>query len=164
MRHLKVTPELLGTLGEAYFKEYCTQHGWAYTSLEQISKNPTHKDKLEFKHGFERILVKIPLEIQKEITVISKLENKKEENSSFAYDFLVCKAWQDNAPRHLKNIKSENFRWVEVKTGYDKFSPDQINTLKKIKIPLIKCRIANVLAPPEEVKISWEELNESCLR
>ena len=164
MKYLKRTPELLETLGEAYFKEYCTQHGWAYTSLEQIYKNPIHKDKLEFKHGFERILLKIPLDIQKEITAISKSSNKKEENSSFAYDFLACKAWKSNTPRHLKDIKSEDFRWVEVRTGYDKFSPDQINTLKKIKIPLIKCRVANVLAPPEEVKISWEELGESCLR
>lgn len=163
MKYLKITPELLGTLGETYFKEYCTQHGWAYTSLEQIYKNPIHKDKLEFKHGFEGILLKIPVEIQKEIIMISKL-SKKKEDFSFSYDFLVCKTWKSNTPRPLKDIKSEDFRWVEVKTGYDKFSPDQIDTLKKIKIPLVKYRVANVLAPPQEVKISWDELNESCLR
>ncbi|MGI0058810.1 MAG: hypothetical protein ACREBJ_03495, partial [Nitrosotalea sp.] len=140
----------------------CTQHGWAYASLEQISKNPIHEDNLEFKHGSERILLKIPSEIQKEITMISKSNKKKD--LFFSYDFLVCKAWKNNTPRPLKDIKSEDFRWVEVKTGYDKFSPDQIDTLKKIKIPLVKYRVANVLAPPQEVKISWDELNESCLR
>ncbi len=164
MVYLKITPELLGTLGETYYKEYCLQHDWAHTSLEQIYKNPIHKKYLEFEYGFEKILVKIPSEIQKEITDISKSSNKKEENLSFAYDFLACKARQSNVLRHWKDVKSEDFRWVEVKTGYSKFSPNQINTLKKLKIPLVRCRVANVLAPPEEVKISLNELNESCLR
>jgi hypothetical protein len=90
MGFLDMTPELLGALGETYYKEYCAQHGWAYTSLEQIYKNPISKNKLEFKFGFERILVKIPSEIQKEITDIAKPSNKKEENPSFVYDFLSC--------------------------------------------------------------------------
>ena len=64
MTRLQITNSLKGSLGELYYKEYCYQHGWAYTSLEQIFKNPLHNNRLEFKFGFERILVKIPFEIQ----------------------------------------------------------------------------------------------------
>lgn len=54
MGHPDITPELMGTLGETYYKEYCAQRGWAYTSLEQIYKNKIQNDRLEFKFGFER--------------------------------------------------------------------------------------------------------------
>ena len=88
MGYLKITLGLRSALGETYYKEYCVQNGWAYTSLEQIYKNPIHKNKLEFKHGFKRILVKIPSEIQKEITGIARFINKKEENPLFVHEFF----------------------------------------------------------------------------
>lgn len=164
MGHLKITPELRSALGEIYCKEFCVQSGWAYTSLEQIYKNPIHKNKLEFKHGFKRIPVKIPSEIQKEITMIAKSSNKKEENPSFVYDFLACKIYESKDPRNLSDMKPEDFRWIEIKTGYGKLGRNQFDTSKKIKISLFRCRVTNVLAPPEEVKVSWDEVNESCLR
>jgi hypothetical protein len=164
MGYLKITPELRSVLGETYYKEYCAQNGWAYSSLEQIYKNPIHKNKLEFKYGFKRILVKIPSEIQKEITVIARSSNKKEENPSFMYDFLACRIHESKDPRDLEDMKPEDFRWIEVKTGYSKIGQNQFDTLKKIKISLFRCRVTNVLAPPEEVKILWDEVSESCLR
>ena len=42
MPRIDLTPELFGSLGETYYKEYCVQKGWAYTSLEQIYKNLIH--------------------------------------------------------------------------------------------------------------------------
>lgn len=164
MGYLKITSGLRSSLGETYYKEYCGQNGWAYTSLEQIYKNPIHKNKLEFKYGFKRVLVKIPSEIQKEITVIARTSNKKEENRSFAYDFLACKAYENEDPQNLEDMKLEDFRWIEVKTGYGKLSQNQFDTLKKNKISLFRCRVTNVLGPPEEVKVSWDEVNESCSR
>jgi hypothetical protein len=164
MGYLKITPELRSALGETYYKEYCSQHGWAYTSLEQIYKNPIHKNKLEFKHGFKRMLVKIPLEIQKEVTAIARSSHKKEEDPSFAYDFLACNVYENENPRNLDGMKPEDFRWIEVKTGYGKLGQNQFDTLKKIKISLFRCRVTSVLAPPEEVKILWDEVTESCLR
>jgi hypothetical protein len=164
MGHLKITPGLRSSLGEAYYKEYCVQNSWAYTSLEQIYKNPICKNKLEFKYGFKRILVKIPSEIQKEITVVAKSSIKKEENPSFAYNFLVLRVHESEDLQNLTNVKLEDFRWVEVKTGYGKLGQNQFDTLKKNKISLFRCHVVNVLAPPEEVKVSWDEVNESCLR
>ncbi len=163
MGKIEITPRLLGELGETYYKEYCAQHGWAYTSVSQIYKNPIHDDRLEFKFGFERILVKIPPEIQKEITDVAKPTNDKEENPSFVYDFLACKAYENTDPRHLDNMSFEDFRWVEVKTGYSDLSTNQIDTLKKIKMPLIRCRVANVLAPPEQIRIYWDEVDSTYL-
>lgn len=73
--------------------------------------------------------------------------------------------------RHVKvkihetlDMKPEDFRWIEVKTGYGKLGQKQFDTSKKIKILLFRCRVANALAPPEEVKVFWDKVNESCLR
>ncbi|MFZ0184415.1 MAG: hypothetical protein WBV92_07995 [Nitrosotalea sp.] len=163
MGYLKITPELRSALGETYCKEYCIQNGWAYASLEQISKNPIHKNKLEFSYGSKRILVKIPLEIQKEITAIAKSHSKKEENPSFAYDFLACKRYESKDPRNLVDRKPEDFRWIEIKTGYGKLARKQFETPKKNKISLFRCRVVNVHALPEEVKVYLDEVSESCL-
>jgi len=160
---IKITPELFGELGETYYKEYCRLHGWAYTSLAQIYKNPINNDRLEFKFGFKRILVNIPPEIQQEITEISKPSNKKEENPSFVYDYLACKAYQNDNPRYMDGMTPDDFRWVEVKTGYSELTQNQIDATNKIKIPLIRCRVANVMAPPEEVRIYWDEVNSEYL-
>jgi len=94
MARIDLTPELFGSLGETYYKEYCAQNGWAYTSLEQIYKNSIHNDKLEFKFGFERILVKIPFPIQTEIIETAKPSNNQEVNPSFVFDFLHAKHMQ----------------------------------------------------------------------
>ncbi len=32
----RITNKLRGSLGEIYYKEFCDQRGWAYTSLENI--------------------------------------------------------------------------------------------------------------------------------
>ena len=164
MGYLKITSELRSALGETYCKEYCVQNGWAYTSLEHIYKNPIHKNKLEFKLGFKIMLVKIPSGIQKEITLITRSTHKKEENPSFAYHFLACKTHESEDPENLLDIKPEDFRWIEVKTGYAKSGQNQFDTSKKLKISLFRCRVANVLAPPDEVKVFWDEVSESCLR
>ncbi len=163
MGRIKITPELFGELGETYYKESCRLHGWAYTSLAQIYKNPINNDRLEFKFGFKRILVNIPPEIQQEITEISKPSNNKEENPSFVYDYLACKAYQNDNPRYMDGMTPDDFRWVEVKTGYSELTQNQIDATNKIKIPLIRCRVANVMAPPEEVRIYWDEVNSEYL-
>jgi hypothetical protein len=120
-----ITPELMGALGETYYKEYCAQRGWAYTSLEQIYKNKIQNDRLEFKFGFERIIVKIPSEIRNEIQSLAVPSNNNEANPSFVYDFLACKAYESDDPRILNDVKAEDFRWVEVKTGKSKLSSNQ---------------------------------------
>ena len=163
MARIDLTSELFGSLGETYYKEYCAQKGWAYTSLEQIYKKTIHNDKLEFKFGFERILVKVPFQIQQEIIETAKPTNNQELNPSFVFDFLACKAYASNDPRYLDVVSVEDFRWVEVKTGSSELSPNQFSMAKKVKIPLIRCRIPNVMDPPKEVDIYWDTVDDEYL-
>jgi hypothetical protein len=160
MGKISITDELKGSLGECYYKEYCAQKGWAYASLEQIYKNKFKDGRLEFKYGFERILIRIPDEIKSEIETIAKPSNYNEVNPSFVYDFLACKAWQTTNPRVIDEARAEDFRWVEVKTGRSELSPNQLGTSEVIKIPLVICRIPNVLAPPSYVNVYWNSVED----
>lgn len=97
MRNLEITPRLVGSLGEVYYKEYCEQFGgWAYVSLEQIHKNGFKNGHLEFKLGFQRFHIKIPAEIINEISDISKPRYIQPNNPSFVFDFLACKIRTDD--------------------------------------------------------------------
>ncbi|MGH9923305.1 MAG: hypothetical protein ACRD38_11195 [Nitrososphaerales archaeon] len=160
MGRIYITSGLRGSLGECYYKEYCAQKGWAYTSLEQIFKNKFKDGRLEFKLGFERILIHIPPEIKGEIETLSKPSNNSELNPSFVYDFLACKAWESKDPHIIDGAKAEDFRWVEVKTGGSELTPNQLETSERIKIPLVICRIPNVMAPPSYVNVYWNSVEE----
>lgn len=160
MGKVEITNELKGSLGECYYKEYCAQSEWAYTSLEQIYKNKFQDGRLEFKFGFERILIRIPLEIKAEIETLARPSNNNEVNPSFVYDFLACKAWESKDPRIIDDVEADDFRWVEVKTGGSTLSSNQLETSKRIKIPLVICRIPNVTDESEEVDIYWHNIKK----
>lgn len=160
MAKIRITPRLTGTLAEAYFKEFCDQRGWAYISLEQIHENGIKDGILKFKKGFNRILVQLPEEIIKEIERISKPSNSSVLNPSFVYDFLTCKAGRSGKDDGILEAKNKNdFCWVEVKTGSSELSKNQIQTLKKITIPLYRFRVPNPLLDASEVYIYWDEVN-----
>ncbi|MDE1726966.1 MAG: hypothetical protein KGH89_06830 [Thaumarchaeota archaeon] len=160
MGKVEITNELKGSLGECYYKEYCAQRGWAYTSLEQIYKNKIQNDRLEFKFGFERIMVKIPSELRNEIQSLAVPSNNSEANPSFVYDFLACKAYESDNPRILDDVKAEDFKWVEVKTGKSRLTQNQYGNSKNVTIPLLICRIPNVTDSPEDVEIFWNTVRQ----
>src|SRR5262245_4183128 len=95
---LDVTPSLNGTLGEAYYKEGCDQHGWAYISLENIHNDMSSQFKdnhiLVFKKGFHRIRVRIPESLISELMEISRPTNTSIGNPSFVFDYLACRVGQ----------------------------------------------------------------------
>ena len=160
MAKIRITPRLIGTLSEAYFKEFCDQHGWAYLSLEQIHENEIKNRILKFKKGFKRILVQLPEEIIKEVERISKPSNSSILNPTFVYDFLTCKADQTSKDGELLKVKNKkDFCWVEVKTGSRELTKNQIKTWKKIKIPLFRFRVPNPVLSSEEVDIYWDKVN-----
>lgn len=156
-KNVAITPEFLGALGECCYKQYSNLKGWAWTSTEKIYRTPMHNDRIEFVYGFNRILVDIPLDIQKEIYNITRPSNRDEASPSFVYDFLACKAFESDDPRRLDGLNPNNFRWVEVKTGNSVLSNNQIRTLHKISLPLAIFRIPNILDPPQDWKVMWEE-------
>jgi len=158
---IKITSRLMGSLAETYFKEFCDQDGYAYLSLEQIHENGIKDRVLKFKKGFDRILIQLPEEIIKEVERISKPSNSSVLNPTFVYDFLTCRADQTSKEGKILKVKNKrDFCWAEVKTGMQELSKNQIQTLKKITIPLFRFRVPYPLSgSEEEVVIHWDEVN-----
>jgi len=164
MAKIRITGKITGTLSEAYYKEFCDQHGWAYISLEQIhERGEIKKDILKFKKGFGRIYVKIPKEIIPEIKEISKPSNAKIFEPSYVYDFLACRIIRGDNIDAIVAKQKKDFCWVEVKTGYQDLTDNQVQTLKKITIPLYRFRIPNPLVSPRDVYIYWDEVTPDYL-
>jgi len=122
MTKLQITPELRGDLGELYFKHLCMQRGFAFTKLEDIYNTFTPQDILEFKFGFDRVLIKIPEEIVDEIRRISKPLDVNG-SLSFVFDFLTCRLGKEYVVGDEVNVRHVTaFSWVEVKTGTSQLS------------------------------------------
>lgn len=157
MGNLEITPRLIGSLGEVYYKEYCEQiGGWTYTSLEQIHKNGFKNGHIEFKLGFQRYQIKIPDEIKNEILVISKPRYIRANNPSFVFDFLACKLREgDETLSEINDRKIDDFSWVEVKTSGGKVSENQLETANKVQIPVTFCVIYNVKSAPYKVGVKF---------
>lgn len=159
MAKIRITGKLTGTLSEAYYKEFCDQHGWAYISLEHIhERGQIKKDILKFKKGFRRIYVKIPKEIIPETKEISKPSNAKIFEPSYVYDFLACRIGRGEKIDAIVTKQKKDFCWVEVKTGYQELTENQVQTLKKITIPLYRFRVPTPLIESRDVYIYWDEV------
>ncbi|GFN41547.1 MAG: hypothetical protein YK1312THETA_1350004 [Marine Group I thaumarchaeote] len=123
----RITNKLRGSLGEIYYKEFCDQQGWAYTSLENLYSSMNPDWIFTFKKGFHRIQVTIPQKIRNEISWLVKPTNNSESNPSFVFDFLACKVGKS---KNYSGVKSSDFfSWVESKTGAGIFSTSQISTM-----------------------------------
>jgi hypothetical protein len=85
----RITNKLRGSLGEIYYKEFCDQRGWAYTSLENIYQSMNPDWKFIFKKGFHRINITIPPNIRDEVIWLIKPTNKSYTSPSFVFDFLA---------------------------------------------------------------------------
>jgi len=150
----RITNKLRGSLGEIYYKEYCDQKGWAYTSLENIYSSINSDWIFTFKKGFHRIKVKIPKEIRDEVSMLIKPTNNSEASPSFVFDFLACKV---GTSKNYSGVKSSDyFAWVESKTGSGIFSSSQANAMSKIKLPLAIFHIDDVLDSPEDIKMDCD--------
>ena len=147
----RISNKLKGSLGEIYYKVYCEQTGWAYTSLEDIYNSMNSKWIFTFKQGFHRIQVSIPKEIRSEINMLVKPTNNSVHSPSFVFDFLACKVGRSKKYEGIKS--SDFFTWVESKTGRGIFSASQINAMSKINLPLAIFHIDDVLEQPELIEM-----------
>ncbi len=157
MTHPKITKSLKGALGETYYKELCSQRGWAYCSLENLY-GCKDLGSVVFKMGFERIRVHIPKHIRPEIIQISKPSNHSSHNPSFVFDYLACKIEQADISQ-IQHPK--NFCWAEVKTGLGIFSDNQYKTLSDIRLPIAVFHIENILSKPEYIDMDWDMMSGS---
>jgi len=164
MPQIDITPKLIGSLSETYYKEYCDQTGWAYISLEQIHERGIKNGILKFRKGFDRVYVKIPEEIIPEIEEISKPTSNSTYGPSYVYDFLACKVGNNKKFNYtIETRKKFHFVWVEVKTGSSELTPNQIKSLKKLSLRLFRFRIPYPLGPAEEVNIYKDEVDSKFL-
>ncbi len=152
MTRPKITKSLKGALGETYYKELCSQRGWAYCSLETIHGCKNLGD-VVFKMGFERFRVHIPESIRPEVLQISEPSNRSSYNPSFVFDYLACKIEQANTS-HIQH--PSDFCWAEVKTGLGIFSDSQYKTLSDIRLPIAVFYIENVLSKPEYIDMDFD--------
>ena len=156
MTKLDVTNELRGDLGELYFKHLCQRSGYAYLRLEDIYNNLTPKSVLEFKLGFDRILIELPEEISDEVwRVCQPLD--VDGSPSYVFDFLTCKMDREYSLEDENVFPASNFHRVEVKTGESELSRHQEEVRNQCKMQFDVFRIENVDASPHAVIISWEE-------
>ncbi len=149
----KITKTLKGALGETYYKELCSQKGWAYCSLETIH-SCKNLDNVVFKMGFDRIRVSIPGSIRPEVIRTSKPSNHDAQNPSFVFDYLACKAEYADTRRTLHPAK-DDFCWAEVKTGLGIFSDNQCNMLSEIRLPIAVFQIEDIMAKPQHIDMDW---------
>ena len=150
----KITKTLKGALGETYYKELCSQKGWAYCSLETVH-NCKDLGGVVFKMGFDRIRISIPESIRPEVIRISKPSNHDVQNPSFVFDYLACKAGDADTSRIL-HLTKRDFCWAEVKTGLGIFSDNQYNTLSEIHLPIAVFHIEDVMAKPQYIDMDWD--------
>lgn len=150
----RITNKLRGALGEIYYKEFCDQRGWAYTSLENIYEYMNPDWVFIFKKGFHRIKIKIPEKFRAEITELVKPTNLSQSSPSFVFDFLACKVGDS---KNYSGVRTgEQFAWVESKTGSGIFSGSQVNAMSKIKLSLAIFHINNVLEMPDNIDMWWD--------
>jgi len=150
----RITNKLKGSLGEIYYKEYCDQKGWAYTSLENLYEFMNPQWTFTFKKGFHRIKITIPEEIRDEINWMIKPTNYSSTSPSFVFDFLACKVGTFKDYSEVKS--SPFFTWVESKAGKAIFSGSQVNIMSKITLPLAIFHIDDVMEKPELIDMSWD--------
>ena len=150
----RITNKLRGALGEIYYKEFCDQRGWAYSSLENIFETMNPHWVFTFKKGFHRIKVLIPQKIRDEVSWLIKPTNNSVSSTSFVFDFLACKVGQS---KDYSGVwKSDFFAWVESKTGSGVFSSSQVNAMSKITLPLAIFHINDVLEQPESIEMDCD--------
>ncbi len=150
----RITNKLRGSLGEIYYKEFCDQEGWAYTSLENIYESMNSEWTFTFKKGFDRIKITIPERIREEVKMLIKPTNRSKTSPSFVFDFLACNV---KKYREYSQVNSDVFfTWVESKTGQMIFSGSQIRTMSKIELPLAIFHIADVLAEPKDIRMIYD--------
>ena len=150
----RITNKLRGSLGEIYYKEFCDQEGWAYTSLENIYESMNDEWEFIFKKGFDRIKITIPEGIREEVKMLIKPTNRSKTSPSFVFDFLACNV---KKYREYSKVNSDVFfTWVESKTGHMIFSGSQIRTMSKIDLPLAIFHTADVLAAPKDIRMIYD--------
>lgn len=155
MTRIEVSNELRGDLGELYFKHLCQQRGYGYVRLEDIFNNFGLDRLLEFKCGFDRIIVLVPEDVEDDIRDVC-MPLDVNGTDSFAFDFLTVKLHPKDRDADFVQKKPEEFCWVEIKTGGSQLSKHQNEVREGCFIRFSLFRVSDVNVSPHNVEIKWE--------
>lgn len=130
MPTVNLSNNLKGRIGSVIFEEMCIENSFAWIKLEDIYKNFTPDNLLTFKYKFQRIQVKIPNSISREIWAVCRPTNGKQKSPSFLCDYLTLKfnstffeIVKNGCETNYKLINSHKsldrhlFSWIEIKSN-----------------------------------------------
>jgi len=147
-RKLEITNLFKGDFGELIYEHYSIQNDYAYLKTEEIYRTFTLEDVLKFRHGWERIAVKVPKLVEEEIRQFAKPSNNNELNPSFVFDYLSMSLkmsfdYDEGRKIHLPRpyLSEKAFKWVEIKTGESELSYNQKKRRNETKLGLYIFRI-----------------------
>jgi hypothetical protein len=106
-----------------------------------------------FKKGFNRIRVKIPQNLRKEVEAMVQPTNGSVQNPSFVFDFLACRV--GTRKKYFPVNYPEELCWVEIKIGNGTFSENQVFAMSQITLKLAIFQINAVLESPFEVNMTY---------
>jgi len=147
-RKLEITNLFKGDLGELIYEHYSIQNKYAYLKTEEIYRAFTLEDKLKFRHGWERIDVKIPPLVEEEIGKFAKPSNHDDMNPSFVFDYLSMSLrnfeYDELKKIHVPTsyLSEKAFRWIEIKTGESPLSSNQKKRIEETRLGVCLFRIS----------------------
>ena len=159
-RKLELTNLLKGDIGELIYEHYSIQNQYAYLKTEEIYKDFRLSNILKFRHGWERITVKVPALVEEEIRKFARPSNNNEENPSFVFDYLSMSLkmsfdYDESRKIHLPRpyLSEKAFKWNEIKTGKSYLSENQEKQKKETKLGVYVFRINFDEANLDRIKI-----------
>lgn len=156
---MEITPSLKASLADLYFREECSQKGWAIASLASIhnhsSSQPEIDNVIRFENGNKSLYVRLMNGTIPELEQVCRPINQAGQDN-FVFSYLACKLGRDLQPNATIVANPTALAWVQVKPVHSSFSDLQLDALSKITVPLTVFSIRDILAPPSKLEFKWD--------
>ena len=147
-------------MADLYFKEECSQKGWAYCSLQSVHNDGSSRIKddnvVTFTIGAKKVNIKIMQQLIPEIMATCQPVASKDGTQSFAFDYLACKIGRDIAHNAQVVANPTALSWIHIKTSGVIFSDRQLDALSRIQLSLTVFSIRDILATPRNLELKWD--------
>ena len=153
---MEITGSLKNSLAELYFKEECSQKGWAIASPKEIYNGGfTEDNALPFELGGKGVKIKIMSQLVPEIKEMSRPGGRREGKTT-VFSYLACRIGHSAAQDSPVVANPTALCWVHIKTKGTLFSESQVEALPKVSLAITVFAIRDVLAPPRNLQTRWD--------
>ena len=153
---MEITSSLRNSLAELYFKEECSQKGWAFASLKEIYNGGFSDDNvLSFQIGDRSVRIRIMPQLIPEIKEMSRLAVGVEGKTS-VFGYLAGGIGRSVTQDSLVVANPTALCWVHIKTKGTLFSESQLEALPKVHLAITVFAIRDVLATPRNLETRWD--------